>query len=90
MQLEGYSGTPAVPRIKGTNSAAGTYELPRKGTAVKVLSGVTTTALTFLALTSFSSAQPATQEAPRRVQRSGCGHGVVSSLRAELRNSRIR
>jgi len=54
--------------IKGTNTAAGkvarTNELPRRETAVKVLSAITTTAFAFLALTRFSSAQPATQEAP--------------------------
>ena len=67
MQLEGDSGTPAVPGIKGGNGAAGkvsrTYELARKETAMKVLSGITTATLAFLALTSFSSAQTAAREA---------------------------
>ena len=67
MKLEGDSGTPPVTGIKGTNSTAGkvsrTYELPRKETAMKMLSGITTTALAFVALTSLSSAQPAAREA---------------------------
>ena len=67
MRLEGGSGTQAVTGIKRTNSAAGkvsrTYELPPKETAVKVLSGITTTALALLTLTSLSSARAATWEA---------------------------
>jgi len=82
MQLEKDSGTPAVTGIKGTNSAAGevsrTYELPPKETAVKVLSGITTTALAFVALTSFSSAQPAAREA-RLVEFDAPGAATVSS-----------
>ena len=82
MRLEGGSCTQAVTGIKRTNSAAGkvsrTYELPPKETAVKVLSGITTTALAFLALTSFSSAQPATREA-RLVEFDAPGAATVSS-----------
>ena len=68
--------------IKGTNTAAGkvarTNELPRRETAVKVLSAITTTAFAFLALTRFSSAQPATQEA-RLVEFDAPGAATVSS-----------
>ena len=57
----------ASDRTPGMNKQSGIaiigHATSRRETAMKVLSGITTTAFAFLALTSFSSAQPATQEA---------------------------
>ena len=82
MRLEGGSGTQAVTGITRTNSAAGkvsrTYDLLRKEAAVKVLSGITTTALALLTLTSLSSARAATWEA-RLVEFDAPGAATVSS-----------
>jgi len=50
----------------------------RKETAMRMLSGITTTALAFLALTNFSSAQPAPREA-RLVEIDAPGAATVSS-----------